>query len=334
MGRTATIDPNNPDALLLREAAQLLRDGRLVAFPTETVYGLGANGLDSEAVGRIYEAKGRPNTNPVILHVSSTAQAKELVAAWPEEADLLAEAFWPGPLTMVLPKGSHVPEIVTAGGPTVAIRFPAHPVARALIEATGLPLAAPSANRSSEISPTRAEHVAKSLGDRIDLILDAGPTSMGIESTVIDLSKEPFRILRFGPLVPEQLKALLKREILWNSAAEVPSEILASPGMLRKHYSPHTATLLIDRVGEFEKFIDRISARERIGYLLRTWNIDPEVENGKILMPTGAAEYAERLYDALHRLDSMELDTIIVEMPPDSEEWLAVRDRLTRAAAK
>ena len=180
------VDSHSPDAAAIRRAAAVIRAGGLVAFPTETVYGLGANGLDAAAVARIFEAKGRPATNPVILHVSDASEVLNVAADWPETAAQLAAAFWPGPLTLVVPKADRVPSIVTAGGPTVAVRCPNHRVALALIREAGVPIAAPSANRSTELSPTRAEHVLKSLNGRIDLLLDGGPCSGGIESTVVD----------------------------------------------------------------------------------------------------------------------------------------------------
>ncbi len=175
--RILKIDPQIPDVRLLRLAAEVIHDGGLVAFPTETVYGLGANALDSQAVRRIFEAKGRPANNPVIAHVSDRAMLRQLVKEWPANVERLAEEFWPGPLTLVLPKNDWVPDVVTAGGPTVAVRMPGHPIALGLIRELGLPLAAPSANRSSELSPTRAEHVHAGLDGRIDLILDGGPTT-------------------------------------------------------------------------------------------------------------------------------------------------------------
>jgi L-threonylcarbamoyladenylate synthase len=187
-------DANDPAAI--SEAAALIRAGRLVAFPTETVYGLGANALDPHAAARIFEAKGRPPSNPLIVHVASVEAAPELAANWPEIADRLAERFWPGPLTLVVEKADRVPGIVTANGPTIGLRVPDHPVALALLEAATVPIAAPSANRSEEVSPTTAQHVVDSLGARVDLILDGGPTNVGIESTVLDVTQTPPRLLR------------------------------------------------------------------------------------------------------------------------------------------
>lgn len=184
----------------IERAAEALRSGKLVAFPTETVYGLGASALDSAAVAKIFAAKGRPGNNPLIVHVESAEAARALAADWPAAAERLAEKFWPGPLTLVLPKRDCVPAITTAGAPTVALRSPAHPIARALLKAARLPVAAPSANRSQEVSPTLASHVLRSLGERVDVVLDGGPTTGGIESTVLDLCSQPPRLLRPGPI--------------------------------------------------------------------------------------------------------------------------------------
>ena len=203
------VSPTSPEAATIARAAALLGQGRLVCFPTETVYGLGANALDPAAVNRIYEAKGRPAHNPLIVHVADAAAAQRLVTAWPEAAERLAAKWWPGPLTLVLPKSREVPTEVTAGLGTVAIRVPAHPVALALLKAAGVPVAAPSANRSGELSPTTAEHVQRSLGDLVPMILDAGPTTVGIESTVIDLSDRAPVLLRPGMVTREEIEALI-----------------------------------------------------------------------------------------------------------------------------
>ena len=196
------------DASLARAVAAL-HAGKLVAFPTETVYGLGANALDPDAVRRIFAAKGRPASNPVIVHVASIEQVALIASDWPDDADRLAAAFWPGPLTLVLPRRPEVPDVVTAGGPTVAVRIPSHPVALRLLAMLGLPVAAPSANRSNHLSPTTARHVFDDLNDRIDLILDGGPTSGGIESTVVDVTIRPARLLRPGLIDPAAIERIL-----------------------------------------------------------------------------------------------------------------------------
>jgi len=292
----AAIDP-----LLIARAAELLRAGRLVAFPTETVYGLGANALDADAVKRIFEAKGRPYSSPLIVHVSSIGAARELAAEWPDSAERLARAFWPGPLTIIVPKSTRVPDVVTAGLPSVGLRMPAHPVGRALIEAAGLPVAAPSANRFTQLSPTTAEHVRESLGDRVDLILDGGPCEVGIESTVISLVGARARILRPGMISQTRIEEVIGPVEVGGGAE--------SPGQHPKHYSPRTRLILGD------------SPKQGRGVRLDFSN-----------MPRDAAAYAERLYGILHELDAGGYDWISVEMPPDTPEWAGVRDRLTRAA--
>jgi L-threonylcarbamoyladenylate synthase len=298
------VDPLQPADPPVRAAAEVLRGGGLVAFPTETVYGLGANALDETAVKKIFRAKGRPATNPVIVHVARPEDVRPIAAAWPAVAAELAAAFWPGPLTLVLPKGSAVPAVVTAGGPTVAVRCPAHAVARALIRAAGVPLAAPSANRSTELSPTRAEHVSKSLGDRIDGILDGGPCPGGLESTVVDVTAG-VRILRPGLVTSTMLEAVVGPL----AAGGGGDGVAKSPGLMAKHYSPRTPVVLTH--GERGNEGGRVF-RLKLGD-------DP-------------AAAAAALYATLHELDAAGYDRIEVEMPPDVPAWAAVRDRLTRAA--
>jgi L-threonylcarbamoyladenylate synthase len=287
-------------------ATELLRAGRLVAFPTETVYGLGANALDEDAVRRIFEAKGRPFSSPLIVHVSSIAMARELALEWPEQAELLARQFWPGPLTIIVPKRSHVPDLVTAGLPSVGLRIPAHPLAQALLEAAQIPIAAPSANRFTEVSPTTAEHVRESLGSRVDMILDGGPCTVGIESTVISLTGPTPRILRPGMIAQTQIEEIIGA--IKTGTTETGTGV-ESPGQHPRHYSPHTPIVIGD---------------------------SPDKGRGVRLdfssMPRDAARYAEQLYRVLHDLDRQGHDWIAVELPPDTPEWAGIRDRLTRAA--
>ncbi|MGA2715884.1 MAG: L-threonylcarbamoyladenylate synthase [Bryobacteraceae bacterium] len=285
----------------VEKAAALLRAGRLVAFPTETVYGLGANALDETAVRRIFEAKGRPFSSPLIVHVASIGMARELALVWPERAELLARRFWPGPLTIVVPKQPRVPDLVTAGLPSVGLRIPAHPLAQALLEAAQIPIAAPSANRFTEISPTTAEHVRESLGARVDMILDGGPCTVGIESTVISLAGPVPRIVRPGMIARTQIEQVIG-PVETGAGAE-------SPGQHPRHYSPHTPIVLGD---------SPVSGRG--------------VRLDFSSMPRDAAGYAERLYRVLHDLDRQGLDWISIELPPDTPEWAGIRDRLTRAA--
>jgi len=326
------VDAVHPEREVLARAAELLRRGDLVAFPTETVYGLGANALDAEAVKRIFAAKGRPAQNPIIVHVAEVAGAWALVKDWPETAERLAQHFWPGPLTLVLPRTEHVPDIVTAGGPTVAIRVPAHPVARELLRACGLPLAAPSANRSSRLSPTLAEHVRRDLDGRIAMILDGGPTPGGLESTVLDLTAQPPRILRPGLVGPADLEAVVGPIELsaWSSARPEP---LRSPGMLLKHYAPRTRLECVEAGG-----VAKVKAHRRgglsVGWItFAGWNLE---EAGVVVktLPPAPVGYSAGLYAALHELDGLDLDVIVVDLPPRTPDWLAVHDRLRRASAK
>ena len=286
----------------IERAAELIRAGRLVAFPTETVYGLGANALDPDAVGRIFAAKGRPRNSPLIVHVDSIEMARALASHWSAAADLLARRYWPGPLTLVVPKRGLVPDIVTAGLPTVGLRVPAHPLALELIRAAGVPIAAPSANRFTELSPTAAAHIPASLAD---YTLDGGPARVGIESTVLSLVDAP-TLLRPGAISITELEALIGPILRGATPAEGAH---AAPGMHARHYRPATP-LYLDTV-----------PREGKGIVLRI---------GKE-MPADPKSYAAALYETLHRLDAQSLDWIAVEPPPDTPEWAGILDRLRRA---
>ena len=322
------IDPAAPDPSLIARAARLLRDGALVAFPTETVYGLGANALDAAAVERIYAAKGRPAYNPLIVHIDRADRAHDVARGWTERADRLAGAFWPGPLTMVLPKREVVPDTVTAGLPSVAVRVPAHPVALALLSAAAIPVVAPSANRSTRLSPTTGAHVAKSLGDAVDLILDAGPTPVGIESTVVDLTTEPPRLLRPGTISIPQLEAVIGRVQLAEQI--VGSGARPSPGMLEKHYAPRARVVLVDG----DDVGIRVEHERANGLRVGALTIDALVEPSPSILrvPRDARAYAAVLYESLHALDDIGCDVVVVERVPDTPEWLGVRDRLERSA--
>jgi L-threonylcarbamoyladenylate synthase len=326
------ISAEHPDPAVLARAAELLRAGQLVAFPTETVYGLGANALDAGAVARIYGAKGRPAYNPLIVHVADLAAARGLVSHWPDSATRLAQRWWPGPLTLVLPKGPGIPDLVTAGLPTIALRVPAHPVALALLREAGLPLAAPSANRSGEVSPTTAAHVARSLGGRVPLILDAGPTPVGIESTVVDLSGTAPVLLRPGMISRDELAGVIGPVRLAHRP-EHPDAARPSPGMLDRHYAPRARVLLYGAVNdpEVHRALERCRAEQgRPGALVRGRE-PPGVELCERL-PSEPAGYARELYGALHRMDDAGAALILVERPPAEPGWDAVRDRLERAA--
>jgi L-threonylcarbamoyladenylate synthase len=283
---------------------------------------LGANALDAAAVGRIFEAKGRPSTSPLIVHVDSVEMARGLVENWPDEAEILARRFWPGPLTLVLPKLALVPDIVTAGLPTVGIRMPAHASALALIREAGVPIAAPSANRFSELSPVTAAHVRAALGDRADYILDGGPAVVGIESTVLTLATSPPRLLRPGGVSRADIEALIGPVELAGHAESGEGVAHQAPGMHRRHYSPATPLILVAE-----------GARLPEGRGVYLWRERPAAADKAIRMPADPVGYAAMLYDTLHREDTAGWDWIAVEEPPGTPEWAAVADRLWRAAA-
>jgi L-threonylcarbamoyladenylate synthase len=320
-----TLDPQSPNPDLIARAADVLRRGGLVAFPTETVYGLGANALDDAAVSRIFTAKGRPSNNPIIVHVADATQVAQLTSSIPDTFARLTSAFWPGPLTLVLPKSAAVPDVVTAGGPTVAVRMPAHPVALALLRAAQLPLAAPSANRSSELSPTTADHVQRGLDGRIELILDAGPTTAGIESTVLDLTSTPPRLLRPGPTGPAEIEAVIGHISRIMSSPVDPTPLL-SPGMLPRHYAPRTPL----EFGDIERLRELEGKGLRIGWVTHTGTLEAKAEVRKL--PADAQAYAARLYAVLHELDALGLDCLVIEPLPGDDAWLAIRDRLHRGS--
>ena len=309
----------------LDEAAALLSRGGLVAFPTETVYGLGALALEPLAVRAVYAAKGRAASNPLIVHVLGEDDARPLCARWPIEAQELVTRFWPGPLTLVLPRTDRVPDEVTGGGPTVAVRAPSHPTARQLLARVGTPLAAPSANRSEHVSPTTALHVLRDLNGRIDAVLDAGRCPVGIESTVLALGPDGPRLLRAGAVPRSALEELLGE--VPDGAA--PGRIAASPGQQKRHYAPAALVRLAPAAA-----LPRIAADlpGRVGALVRE---DVPFPDGVISLrlPADAAGYARDLYASLRELEDRGCTSILIESVPDSAEWDAIRDRLTRAAA-
>ncbi len=312
-----------PDAHTVAEAARLLRDGKLVAFPTETVYGLGGDATNERAVAAIFEAKGRPEFNPLISHVLGPDEAKRFVR-WNDTADKLAARFWPGPLTLVLPRsaGSAISLLATAGLDTVAIRAPSHPVAQALIRAAGRPIAAPSANRSGAISPTRAEHVAESLGARVPLILDGGPCLVGVESTVLDLTGPKPTLLRPGGATREVIEAVIG-PIAVSDALPSGNSARKSPGQLESHYAPaRPVRLEASAVGADEGLL-AFGANVPPGAML-TYNLSPSGDLG---------EAAANLFAMMRLLDRPGIGRIAVMPIPQTGLGLAINDRLRRAAA-
>ncbi len=319
MTRLLKVDPQSPQRDAIERAAAVLRAGGLVAFPTETVYGLGAHALDPEAVRKIFTAKQRPDWDPLIVHVRDMAMARPLMKRLRPQFELLASRFWPGALTLVTEKAAQVPAEVTARRPTVALRMPWHPVAAALLAAADLPIAAPSANRFGCPSPTRAEHVVEDLGDRIDLILDAGPTPMGVESTVLDLTQSPPAILRPGGVSREELEKVLGNVSLASSISDEPAaEGLRSPGMTTKHYAPRATVELFENAQLQASRADELRrASKRVGIVDTSGN---------------AERLAQTLFAQLRDLDAQGVDVILCVLPPREGVGLAVRDRLLRAA--
>lgn len=335
----------------LLKASRALAAGHLVVFPTETVYGLGADGLNPTAVARIFQVKGRPADHPVILHVADLAQARALAESWPAQADLLARQFWPGPLTLILKRAAHVPNAVTGGQDTVGVRIPAHPVAQALLayfsEVGSGVVAAPSANRFGGLSPTRAQDVDGDIGDRLqatDMILDGGECTIGVESTIVDLSGDRPRILRPGGVDRAEIESALSGQEM--ASARDPLEVTHSrpaprvSGALESHYAPRTPMRLLPW-GEllYQLHVKRVEQPSaRIACLTLHLPDDPPDPSDHsrlwMVMPAQAHGYAHDLYARLHDLDALGFDLLLVERPPETPEWEAVQDRLMRAAAR
>jgi len=335
--QTEVLSTHTPNlfAAAVKQAVALLRAGEVVALPTETVYGLAANALNPAAVARVFEVKGRPAQNPIIVHVAGVALARACVADWPDAAQRLADAFWPGPLTLVLPKAARIPDVVTAGGPTVGIRWPSHPFIQAVIRECGFPLAAPSANTSNQLSPTTAAHVQAGLGGRIPLIVDGGACAVGIESTVLDLTVAPLRILRPGMIHETALAAVLGKEWLAAVPHRHAGGTLRSPGQLPKHYAPMTRLL----VRSWHDDAELMSQVVDLGLAARDcWVIAhtriPSVAGfaGVSVIPHDATAFARACYAELHRCDAARVAAIMVEAVPATSEWRGVADRLRRAA--
>lgn len=308
-----------------------LNDGQLVAFPTETVYGLGADALDAAAVARVFAIKGRPATNPLIVHVSGIEMAKAVVADWTAEAQLIAKAYWPGPVTLVLAKADCVPGIVCANGETVAVRCPAHPCALALIEAFGKPIVGPSANPSGRISPTTPEHVADGFGDADLIVIDGGHCRAGIESTVVDLSGDIPKVLRPGIVGAYAIGETLGKPVEC-STQQVQGTVARSPGVVGSHYQPRTPTKLVDT---------KLLASAGESVVLIAWSVDTHPANGMLIsMPRDLGEYASAIYRALHDGDKADGNSIWIEEPADGDSaqeiaiHAAIMERLRRATHK
>jgi L-threonylcarbamoyladenylate synthase len=326
--RTLSIDPERPVQEALEEAAAILRAGGLVAFATETVYGLGADATNEAAVARIFEAKGRPSSNPLIVHVSGREMARACVAEWPEAAERLATEFWPGPLSLVLPRSARIPDIVTAGLETVAVRVPAANVARRLVECTGRPIAAPSANRASGVSPTMAAHVLEDLNGAIDLILDSGRTALGLESTVVDLTPRHPHVLRPGPISLEDLRLVLSDLHVHEAIGLDEAGHSRSPGRQAVHYAPRTRAVRVDSAADLEDY-----PWPEAGSLIVVGDHDiPDVPDHIRRVDLGLPDLAAHdLYLVLRECDASGGQEIIIVPPPDRPEWHALRDRISRA---
>lgn len=332
----AKILPTHTPALFERaviETAALLQAGEVVAVPTETVYGLAANALDENAVAKLFALKGRPAHNPIIVHAAGLDMAMRCVQNWPPLAGRLAAAFWPGPLTLVLRRAPIIPAAVSAGLDTVGIRWPRHPFIQAVLEACQLPLAAPSANRSNEISPTTAEHVRKGLGDRIELIVDGGPSQVGIESTVLDLGGYPPRLLRPGMIHVEALLAVTGNLITGSSGEG--DRPLRSPGLLPRHYAPKSRLLVWSWKNDTE-LIHKLKSLEvppKSACVIAHTHIPAPAEFGSVsVIPHDPEAYARAIYAELHRCDENQPELIILESLPEGPDWHALNDRVGRAA--
>ncbi len=303
----------------VKMAAEILKKGGLVVFPTETVYGLGANALDPQAVSKIFDVKKRPRFDPLIVHLARVEEAKKYVTQWPPLAEKLSQAFWPGPLTLVLYKNQIIPSIVTAGLPTVALRVPSHPIARSLLEEAGVPIAAPSANPFGFLSPTQTKHVAETIGKKVDLVLEAGPTPLGLESTVISLIERKPKILRLGSLSLEEIKKLFPEVEI------AESEQIVSPGQLRKHYATHTPLKIFRGQAVKEKNAALLAFSEK-----PKTSVFKEI---KILSPKkDLKEAAANFFSFLYELDQKNYQAIYVEPVPEEGLGRAIMDRIKRAS--
>jgi L-threonylcarbamoyladenylate synthase len=310
---------------MIADAVAILRRGGLVAFPTETVYGLGADAVNAQAVLKIFAAKGRPSTNPLIVHVASPAVARRYCRNWPAMAETLAARFWPGPLTLVLPKTPAIVAEVSAGGETIGLRVPNHPVALELLTAFDGPIAAPSANRSNQVSPTEAAHVKSEIGDSVDLVLDGGPCAVGIESTVLDLAGDQPRILRPGGISRAEIESVIGPILIFEGHVDSATTAI-SPGQHLRHYSPRTPAFRFSPA-EWQQ----ASARVNRPAVVMAISDVAFPGCGIRKMPDDAIAYAQEFYRTLRELDTEHLAAIYMEWPTGDEQWDAVRDRIRRA---
>jgi L-threonylcarbamoyladenylate synthase len=347
--RIVAVDSERPDPSTIAEAAAVIADGGLVAFPTETVYGLGANALDVSAIDALFEAKGRPSTDPVIVHLASVDGVRDIARDVPAIAERLAQRFWPGPLTLVLAKAPQVSTSITAGLDSVGVRVPAHPVAQALLRAAKLPIVAPSANRFSRPSPTRAQHVIDDLNGCIDMVLDAGPTSVGVESTVLDLTTSPPVVLRPGGVSVEALRAVVA-DVVFATGIGALAHPQRAPGQLSRHYAPRARLTLY--VGDAARVVEQIGADARtlaatgtrVGILgpeedlmAVAPTLVPLATSGRVRFANigsrrDPARAARELFAALRTLDAEGVDEILASAPDPEDIGLAIHDRLIRAA--
>lgn len=313
----------------ITKAVEILRAGGLVAMPTETVYGLAADARNPLAVSKIFTAKQRPNSHPLIVHIAHSAALTDWAIEVPKSAYLLAERFWPGPLTLILKRRPEVLDLVTADQDTVALRIPRHPVASALLAAFGGGLVAPSANRFTRISPTTAAAVQEELGEAIDMVLDGGSCEVGLESTILDLSKGQPRILRPGMILPEAISTVLNQPVSV-LRQDYPAEVRA-PGMHHLHYAPRTPTKIVTT-----EMLHSMQKTALPAVLLTISDFIPPGNSGIVAlkMPSNAGEYAHILYSTLRQLDQNQYQQILIEAVPDTAEWTAIRDRLTKASGQ
>lgn len=345
MTKVIKIDPQTPSKVTITLAAKLLQDGQLVAFPTETVYGLGAHALDAQAVRKIFQAKERPSYDPLIVHLHTIEALPRIARNISETVYALAEAFWPGPLTLILPRQDTVPDIVTSGLPTVAVRIPSHPVALALLQAANLPVAAPSANRFGYTSPTTAAHVLADLNGRIPLILDGGPTHIGVESTVLDMTSTPPRILRPGGVSLEALRRILGA-VTMAVQPEKDTQQPPSPGMLPRHYAPHAHLVLFKGAPESVYQAMKVRAKQALKRHQKLAFMLPDEDRKRFENFPQTAQFiwlgslkhipdiSKNLYAAMRQLDQAGAEIVLTHNLPETGLGAAINNRLSKAAAE